>query len=125
MSPTQVGGAGDGRTEGGGAVDSFEGVVAQIGRLGALHADASAFGKLMNASHASLRDDYEVSSPALDTLARLLQADADVFGAKLTGAGFGGACVALCRDGGAGQVAQAVLAAYGRLGYQGRQLVPV
>lgn len=90
----------------------------------ALHADASAFGKLMNASHASLRDDYEVSIPALDTLARLLQADADVFGAKLTGAGFGGACVALCRTGSAEPCAARVLERYAAEGYAGRRLVP-
>ena len=87
--------------------------------------DAAGFGALMNASHASLRDLFEVSVPPLDALVDALQSHADVHGAKLTGAGFGGACVALCRNGGAGQVAQAVLAAYGRLGYQGRQLVPV
>jgi galactokinase len=53
------------------------------------------FGELMNASHTSLRYDYEVSIPALDTLVEILQKTLGVFGAKLTGAGFGGACVAL------------------------------
>ena len=52
----------------------------------------------MNASHASLRDDYEVSTPELDRLVALLQAHPDVYGARLTGAGFGGACVALCQQ---------------------------
>lgn len=52
------------------------------------------FGALMNASHASLRDDFEVSVAGLDELVGLLQAHPGVYGARLTGAGFGGACVA-------------------------------
>lgn len=83
-----------------------------------------AFGALMNASHARLRDDFEVSTPALDRLVGLLQAEADVFGARLTGAGFGGACVALCRLGTAAAVADSVLAQYGRTEPRGRRLVP-
>jgi galactokinase len=86
--------------------------------------DAAAFGKLMNASHASLRDDYEVSTAALDELVALLQAHDAVFGARLTGAGFGGACVALCKTGSERQVAAAVLAQYASRGHTGRQLVP-
>jgi len=74
--------------------------------------DAQQFGKLMNASHASLRDDYEVSIPELDELVGLLQAEPDVYGARLTGAGFGGACVALCRQGKAAEIGQRVLATY-------------
>ncbi|MDB5743985.1 MAG: galK [Polaromonas sp.] len=85
---------------------------------------AAAFGELMNASHASLRDDYEVSTPGLDTLVALLQAQPGVFGARLTGAGFGGACVALCQAGALPEVARAVLAAYREAGQSGRQLVP-
>ncbi|MEO5661114.1 MAG: galactokinase [Polaromonas sp.] len=83
-----------------------------------------AFGALMNASHASLQGDYEVSTPELDTLVALLQANENVFGARLTGAGFGGACVALCRAGAERDVAQAVLASYRLAGNAGRQLVP-
>ncbi|HEX2548154.1 MAG TPA: galactokinase [Ramlibacter sp.] len=86
--------------------------------------DAAAFGQLMNASHASLRDDYEVSTPELDLLVRWLQAEDGVFGARLTGAGFGGACVALCRTDAVQQVAQSVLAKYNGAGHNGRQLVP-
>jgi galactokinase len=93
--------------------------------LDALHGvDPSAFGALMNASHASLRDDYEVSVPALDRLVALLQADPDVHGARLTGAGFGGACVALCRAGAEGEVAERVLERYAREGGRGALLVP-
>ncbi len=87
-------------------------------------ASAAAFGHLMNASHASLRDDYEVSTPGVDRLVALLQADAAVFGARLTGAGFGGACVALCQAGTLPQVARRVLDQYGAGGGSGKQLVP-
>lgn len=58
-------------------------------------ADARALGELMNQSHKSLRDDYEVSSPALDQMAALGQAHPACFGARMTGAGFGGCAVAL------------------------------
>jgi galactokinase len=85
---------------------------------------AEDFGRLMNASHRSLRDDYEVSIPALDELAGLLQSDPDVYGAKLTGAGFGGACVALCRTGCREEAAKRVLARYNVAGRCGRPLVP-
>ncbi|MBC7513469.1 MAG: galactokinase [Herminiimonas sp.] len=70
------------------------------------------FGELMNASHASLRDDYEVSVPALDELTALLQAQPEVYGARLTGAGFGGACVALCATGHGAAVGVRVLTRY-------------
>ena len=85
---------------------------------------AAAFGALMNASHASLRDDYEVSTAGLDALVALLQAQPGVFGARLTGAGFGGACVALCATGALLEVSRAVLTAYRQTGGAGRQLVP-
>jgi len=85
---------------------------------------APLFGSLMNESHASLRDDYEVSVPALDRLVALLQARPAVHGARLTGAGFGGACVALCAAAAAGDVAASVLADYARGGGAGRLLAP-
>ena len=78
------------------------------------------FGLLMNASHASLRDDFEVSVPGLDELVTLLQNHDAVYGARLTGAGFGGACVALVHPGSAPQVGRDVLRAYSG---QGRVLV--
>jgi galactokinase len=76
--------------------------------------DARAFGELMNASHASLRYDYEVSIPALDTLCDLLREQPGVYGARLTGAGFGGACIALCEAGRAADIAAAVVSHYNR-----------
>jgi len=86
--------------------------------------DAGLLGELMNASHASLRDDYEVSIPELDQLVSLLQEHPAVHGAKLTGAGFGGACVAVCHAGRIGEVAREVLGDYRRLGGRGRLLAP-
>jgi galactokinase len=83
------------------------------------------FGELMNASHTSLRDDYEVSIAELDQLVDALRAAPGVLGARLTGAGFGGACVALCRAGMARDAAAAALAAYNKNGRQGRILIPV
>ncbi len=87
-------------------------------------ATAGAFGVLMNDSHASLRDDYDVSTPELDKLVALLQAQSGVYGARLTGAGFGGACVALCRDQALEQVAATVLEQYRAAGQIGTVLVP-
>jgi galactokinase len=86
--------------------------------------DAATLGRLMNESHASLRDDYEVSTPELDRLVALLQEHPAVHGAKLTGAGFGGACVALCAADRLGDAAREVLDGYGRLGGRGRLLAP-
>jgi galactokinase len=85
---------------------------------------AEQFGRLMNASHASLRDDYEVSVSALDTLVAMLQETSGVFGARLTGAGFGGACVALVASDHAQTIAQAVLERFNQAGHSGRILVP-
>ena len=56
-------------------------------------------GRLMDASHASLRDDFGVSTPELDALVDRLQHTDGVYGARLTGAGFGGCAVALCEPG--------------------------
>jgi galactokinase len=61
--------------------------------------DFLTLGAVMTESHASLRDDFEVSTPVLDALVeRLLRVDG-VHGARLTGAGFGGCVVAVCDEG--------------------------
>jgi len=60
-------------------------------------ADAAEFGRLMDLSHASLRDDYAVSCPELDACVRVARA-AGALGARLTGAGFGGCIVALADE---------------------------
>src|SRR5262249_23087736 len=52
-------------------------------------------GPLLDASHASLRDDFEVSSPALDAMAESARRDPACLGAGMTGGGFGGCVVAL------------------------------
>ena len=115
-------------------LDGLHGILKQRARhvvsenarvLEALGADAAHFGELMNASHASLRDDYEVSHPNVDQLVALLQAHAQVYGARITGAGFGGAVVALVREGEALAVAQAVLPLYyQQSGVWGMRVVP-
>jgi galactokinase len=57
--------------------------------------DVAAFGRLMNESHASLRDDYQVSLPEIDHLVATAQRLAGCYGSRLTGAGFGGCTVSL------------------------------
>ncbi len=58
-------------------------------------ANLKQFGQLLNQSHASLRDDYEVSCDELDFLVNELQRAEGCLGARMTGAGFGGCCIAL------------------------------
>jgi galactokinase len=87
--------------------------------------DPQAFGALLNASHSSLRDDFEASAPAVDLLVDLLQNHPGVYGARLAGDGFGGPCVALCRSDSVLEVAHAVLERYAAAGQRGRLLVPV
>jgi galactokinase len=74
--------------------------------------DLQRFGELMNASHESLRDDYEVSSKELDTLVELAHQQPGVLGARMTGAGFGGCTVNLVRVEAADNFAQAVAKGY-------------
>jgi galactokinase len=57
--------------------------------------DLRTLGSLMNASHESLRTDYEVSSPELDLMVTIAQAGDGVYGARMTGGGFGGCTVNL------------------------------
>ncbi len=57
--------------------------------------DAAALGRLMDLSHRSLREDFEVSSPALDTMVEKARQHRGCLGARMTGAGFGGCAVAL------------------------------
>ena len=59
--------------------------------------DLTSFGRLMDASHESLRDLYEVSCPELDTLVAEAQRCPGVLGARMTGAGFGGCAVAIVK----------------------------
>jgi galactokinase len=75
--------------------------------------DLERFGELMNASHESLREDYEVSSKELDVLVELAWKQPGTLGARMTGAGFGGCTVNLVRADAAEAFAEAV-----RRGYQ-------
>ncbi len=74
--------------------------------------DAAALGHLMNESHVSLRDDFEVSSPALDVISDLARAAPGCYGARMTGAGFGGCAVALVEADEADAFVRSVEAAY-------------
>lgn len=56
------------------------------------------FGQLMNASHKSLRDDYEVSCEEIDILVELAQAMPGVIGSRITGGGFGGCTVSIVKN---------------------------
>jgi len=73
--------------------------------------DLATCGALMLASHRSLRDDFTVSTPELDRLVEL-SVDAGAYGARLTGAGFGGCVVALVAAGTADAVARSVTDRY-------------
>lgn len=61
-------------------------------------ADPKEFGKLMNESHFSMRDDFNASGPELDTVTEIARTIDGCFGARLTGAGFAGAAVALVQS---------------------------
>ena len=70
------------------------------------------FGELMNESHVSLRDDYEVSCPELDFLAFCAWEMPGVFGARMTGGGFGGCTVNLVKSGSEGEFTAHITEAY-------------
>ena len=72
------------------------------------------FGKLMAESHRSLRDLYEVSSPELDLMVELANRQPGVYGARMTGGGFGGATINLVEAGHAEAGAENIGAAYER-----------
>ncbi len=74
--------------------------------------DAAAMGRLMNESHTSMRDDFEISRAEMDTMVELAQAHPASYGARMTGGGFGGAAVALVRADEAEKFAADVGAAY-------------
>lgn len=74
--------------------------------------DPFEMGSLMNASHASLRDDFEVSSHELDVMVACARRDDVCYGARMTGAGFGGCAVALVRADAAAEFSASVAACY-------------
>jgi len=75
--------------------------------------DLPALGALLNASHESLRDDYEVSCDELDLLVALARQQPGVYGSRMTGAGFGGCTVSLVADEHAREFVRTVGKAYG------------
>jgi galactokinase len=106
----------DGTPDGGVRVRRVRHVVTEIARVldfVALLRDGrlDEVGPLMDASHASLRDDYEVSCRELDLTVTAARA-AGALGARMTGGGFGGSAIALVRAGSEGDVATAVADAF-------------
>ena len=76
------------------------------------------FGKLMNASHVSLRDDFEVSCKELDVLAEEAWKVPGVIGSRMTGGGFGGCTVSIVKNEAIDRFKQQVGEAYkARVGY--------
>lgn len=77
------------------------------------------FGELMNASHVSLRDDYEVTGIELDTLVENAWKQEGVIGSRMTGAGFGGCTVSIVKEDDVEQFITNVSTAYlSKIGYQ-------
>lgn len=76
--------------------------------------DPVTLGQLMDASHASLRDDFEVSSDALNSMVECAQAQPGCYGARMTGAGFGGCAVALVDQDDVAAFTEAVVSCYRR-----------
>ena len=74
--------------------------------------DLGRAGALMKQSHRSLSEDFEVSTPELDLLAGLANERSDVFGARLTGGGFGGSVLLLARRGSGRVAAEAIAGEY-------------
>jgi galactokinase len=76
--------------------------------------DLGRLGELFYASHASMRDDYAVSVPEIDRIVDLARQDRAVYGARLTGGGFGGSVVMLARRGEGRAAGERIAAAYAR-----------
>jgi galactokinase len=79
--------------------------------------DFEAFGHLMYASHDSMRDDYEISTPELDAFVEIAR-DNGAPGARLTGAGFGGCAIALMPSGNTETLTEACRRAFADLGFE-------
>lgn len=74
--------------------------------------DPVLLGKLFDESHASLRDDYEVSIPEIDELVQIAQQTEGVFGARITGGGFGGSIVVLTKPENPAQIGKQIVEKY-------------
>jgi galactokinase len=93
-------------------------------RAGELATDPAVIGRLLTASHESMRDDYEITTPALD-LAVATALESGAVGARMTGGGFGGAIIALVAAGRAARVADAITTAFARAGLSAPLLATV
>jgi galactokinase len=80
------------------------------------HGDIAGIGPLLTASHASMRDDYEITVPEIDVAVETAL-EAGALGARMTGGGFGGCVVALLPAAGVDRAAAAVADAYRRRGW--------
>src|SRR5690606_30659871 len=83
-----------------------------------------AIGPLLLASHASMRDDFEISVPELDTAVDAAVA-AGAIGARMTGGGFGGAAIAVVESGSEERVTRAVTDAFAAAGFAAPRAFPV
>jgi galactokinase len=83
--------------------------------------DFAGMGRLLNASHASLRDDYDVSCVELDELTERIRSHPGAFGSRLTGAGFGGCTVSLI----SAQAAEPLMEHLERHYYAPKKLAPL
>jgi galactokinase len=90
----------------------------------ALAKDPAALGALLTASHASMRDDFEITTPALD-LAVETALGAGAFGARMTGGGFGGAIIALVPAARAGHVGETIAAVFEQAGRPAPEITTV
>jgi len=86
--------------------------------------DGVRLGALMDASHLSMRDDFEISIPEIDRLVELARAEPGVLGARLTGGGFGGAIVVLGRPGAAARFPVIAEAYHREIGQTATLLLP-
>ena len=78
--------------------------------------DPRTIGPALTASHASMRDDFEITVPEVDTAVQAAL-DAGAYGARMTGGGFGGCVLALVEADAVEQVVRAVEAAYAAAGF--------
>jgi len=69
-------------------------------------------GRLLEAGHISLRDDFEISVPEVDRLVEIASTQADVYGARMTGGGFGGAIIVLAQAGTGRRAAEQIVERY-------------
>ena len=93
--------------------------------VAALRAEGpGAIGPFLDASHVSMRDDFEISTPELDLAVSSAQ-QLGAIGARMTGGGFGGAAIALVRNADAGSVTEGVARAFARAGFTAPNIFPV